>query len=227
MYDSLAALAAIDADPWRFLLPGFAAFVGNAVYYVEMLRLGFSQRVYAMPLLATFFFIPHDLSYVLNFREWFVVYDHWLPKLMWAPLLVTSACAFIFLYQAIRFGHRELMPWASPRLFRTLMLLGVAAGAALWSVLKSAIDDDLYLFAFGMTAFWCAPAGMALMLRRGSRAAQSMAMWAGYIAIPLFWWIAVWPVAGFFRTSEWLVLGAIAVAAGFANLFLVRRLPAK
>lgn len=225
MYDPLTVLAAIDTNPWPFLLPAAAAFIGNAVYYVELLRLGFAERMYTMPLMSTFFFIPHDLSYVLHFQKWFVEYDHWLPQLMFVPLLVTSICAFVFLYQAVRFGHKELMPWASPRVFRTLVLLGVVAGAALWSVVKNAVDDDLYFFAFGVTAFWCAPFGMGLILRRGSRAAQSKRMWMGYVAIPLFWWIAVWPYAPFFRSPEWVILGAVAVAAGVANIFLLGRLP--
>lgn len=226
MYDPAATLAAIDGHAVPLLLLCGAALAGNAVYYYECLRLGIVQKTYGMPLVGLFFFIPHDLSYVLLWRKWFVEYDHWFLKLFWAGLVVTSVAACAFLWQAIRNGHRELLPQLTRGAFTALVLAGLLAGTGAWWSVKSVLDDELFLFAFGFTAFWCAPFGMGLMLRRGSTLGNSARMWAGYTAIPVFYWLATMlylPDA--FRSPPWIALGAISTLCGLANLWLVRRLP--
>lgn len=227
MYDPSQTLAAIDASPLPVLLLCAAALAGNAVYYYECLRLGFVQKTYAMPLGGLYFFIPHDMTYVLLWRKWFVEYDHWFLKLFWLGLVLTAVVAWLFLWQLIRYGHRELMPQVPRRRFAGLVVAGLVLSTAAWLATKSVLHDDLFLFAFGLTAFWCAPFGTALMLRRGSAQGQSVTMWAGYTAIPLFYWLAgALYLPDFFRSPAWLALGGAAVAWGLANLYLVTRLRA-
>ncbi|MDB5968378.1 MAG: hypothetical protein JWQ90_828 [Hydrocarboniphaga sp.] len=226
MYDPAAVLAAVDAHPVPVLLLCGAALLGNAIYYFESMRLGFRDRVYTMPLAGLYFFIPHDMSYALLWHKWFVEYDHWFLKLFWLGLVLTSASAWVFLWQLLRYGHQELLPQVSRAVFTALVLGGLALSTGVWIAVKAVLVDDLYLFAFGLTAFWCAPFGMSLILRRRSSIGQSRLMWVGYTAIPVFYWLAgLLYLPPYFRSLPWLALGAAAVIWGLANLFVVSRLP--
>ncbi len=226
MYDPAAVLIAIDRHALSVLLIAGCALIGNGVYYFESLRLGFRERTYSMPLAGLYFFIPHDMTYVLLWHKWFVEYDHWFLKLFWIALVFTSASAWVFLYQFLRYGQSEWMPQASRASFIALTLGGLALSAGVWLAIKQVLADDLFLFAFGLTAFWCAPFGMGLMLRRGRRVAASLPMWIGYTAIPVFYWIAAALYLGpYFRSPAWLSMGAAATLWGLANIVLVRRLP--
>lgn len=226
MYDPVAVLAAVDQHAVPVLLIAGCALLGNAVYYFESLRLGFRERTYTMPLAGLYFFIPHDMSYVLLCHQWFAVYDHWFLKLFWGALVLTSISAWVFLWQFLRYGQREWMPGVSRAMFVALTLGGLVLSTGVWIAVKSVLHDELYLFAFGLTAFWCAPFGMALMLRRGTRVAQSLTMWIGYTAIPVFFWLAAALYLGpLFRSPGWLAMGAAAALWGIANILLVKHLP--
>ncbi len=226
MYDAAAVLAAIDAQPVPILLLCAAALAGNALYYYECMRLGFKEQAYGMPLVGLFFFIPHDMHYVLLWEKWFVEFDHWFLKLFWIGLVVTATAAWVFLWQAIRYGRRELVPALGQRAFTLLVFAGLAAGSVAWWSVKSVLQDELFLFAFGFTAFWCAPFGMALMLKRRSRLGNSPKMWMGYTAIPLFYWLAtVIYLPDAFRSPVWIALGVVSICWGVANAYLAVRLP--
>lgn len=227
MYDPVAVLAAVDQNAVPVLLIAGLALIGNAIYYYEALRLGFRERIYAMPLSGLFFFIPHDMHYVLLWEKWFVEYDHWFLKLFWVALVFTALAAWVFLFQFLRYGQREWLPQVSRPMFVGLVLCGLLLSCGVWLALKAVLQDELFLFAFGLTAFWCAPFGMALMLRRGSRKGQSVLMWSGFLAIPLFYWPATAIYLGpYFQSPAWLALGAAAVIWGIANIVLLRWLPA-
>lgn len=228
MYDPAAVLAAVDRHAVPVLLIAGLALVGNAVYYFEALRLAFRERRYAMPLCGLYFFIPHDMHFVLLWEKWFVEYDHWFLKLFWAALVLTAASAWVFLFQFLRYGQREWAPQLSRTSFISLVLGGLVLSTGVWLAVKDAIGDELFLFAFGLTAFWCAPFGMGLMLRRGNRAAQSVPMWIGYTAIPVFYWLAAALYLGpYFQSPAWLAMGVAATLWGLANIALMRRLPAR
>lgn len=225
MYDAVAVLAAVDRNAVPVLLIAGLALVGNAVYYIEALRLARRERRYAMPLCGLYFFIPHDMHYVLLWEKWFVEYDHWFLKLFWIALVFTALSAWVFLFQFLRYGQREWMPQVSRASFVTWVLGGLALSSCVWIAVKGVIADELFLFAFGLTAFWCAPFGMGLMLRRGNRAAQSVPMWLGYTAIPVFYWLAAALYLGpYFQSPAWLAMGVAASVWGMVNIFLVGRL---
>ncbi|MGQ0530803.1 MAG: hypothetical protein ACT4PG_13560, partial [Panacagrimonas sp.] len=199
---------------------------GNAVCYYEALRLGFRDRLCAMHLSGLFLFIPHDTDYVLLWEKWFVEYDHWFLKLFWVALVFTVLAAWAFLFPFLRYGQREWMPQVSRPTFIALVLGGLLMSTGVWLALKSVLQDELFLFAFGLTGFWCAPFGMGLMLRRGHRGAQSAAMWIGYTAIPVFYWIAAALYLGpYFQSPVWLVMGVAATIWGLANVVLLKQLP--
>lgn len=228
MYDPSAVLAAVDRHAVPVLLIAGLSLIGNAVYYFEALRLAVRERTYTMPLCGLYFFIPHDMHFVLQWEKWFVEYDHWFLKLFWIALVFTAASAWVFLFQFLRYGQREWMPQVSRPVFVVLTLSGLALSSGVWLAVKDAIGDPLFLFAFGLTAFWCAPFGMGLMLRRGTRVAQSVPMWIGYTAIPVFYWIATALYLGpHFQSAAWIAMGVAATLWGFANIALVRRLPAR
>lgn len=226
MYDPQAVLAAIDRHAVPVLLIAGLALVGNAIYYFESLRLAFRERTYTMPLAGLYFFIPHDMSYVLLWHKWFVEYDHWFLKLFWVALVFTSLSAWVFLYQFLRYGQRECMPNVSRGVFVSVVLGGLVLSTGVWLAVKAVLVDDLYLFAFGLTAFWCAPFATGLMLRRGTRLAQSVPMWLGYTAIPVFYWLAAALYLGpYFQSPSWLAMGFAAAVWGIANILLIQRLP--
>lgn len=226
MYDPAAVLAAVDRHAVPVLLIAGLSLIGNAVYYFEALRLGFRERTYTMPLCGLYFFIPHDMHFVLLWEKWFVEYDHWFLKLFWIALVFTAASAWVFLFQFLRYGQREWMPHASRATFVSLVLGGLVLSTGVWLALKEMLNDELFLFAFGLTAFWCAPFGMGLMLRRGTRIAQSVPMWLGYTAIPVFYWLAAALYLGpYFQSPAWLAMGIAAALWGAANILLLRHLP--
>lgn len=226
VYDVTTTLANIDANKARLFVFGGLALICNFIYFGSTIVAGFRHRVFSMPVSATLLFIPHDLLYLLMFDRWFHVYDHWFCKLFWVGLIVTNLQELCFLYLTLRYGRRELAPQLSQPAFVALVLAGLAGAFIAWIAVKSVLADELWLFTFGWTVWFCIPFVIPMMLRRNSSVGQSRLAWVAYIVMAISYWIAVWPLAPFFQSTIWLCLGAMIVAWALAVIFTMRRLPA-
>lgn len=227
IYEVSSTLANIDRNIPRLLAFGGLALICNFIYFGAGIWQGFKHRVFSMPVSATLLFIPHDLLYLLMYGKWFNVYDHWFCKLFWVGLIITNIEEFFFLWLTIRYGRQELAPQLSQRAWVTLLMLGLAGSFVAWIAVKTVLADELWLFTFGWTVWFCIPFVIPMMLRRNSSIGQSRLAWIAYIGMTLSYWTAVWPLAPFFQSPIWLALGAMIVIWALAVLYVMRQLPAQ
>lgn len=227
MYDPHATLQIIDANRVPILLLCSLAMVGNYVWFAEAIRVARRDRSYAMPVAATYFFLVHDASFVAYYSKWFNEYGHWYCELFWVALVVTTLMEIVFLYQTLHYGRAELFPALSQSMFTTVILGGVAAVAVIWLLVKSALNDDLYILSFFFAISWYPPLGMALVLRRKSRQGQTPLMWASFTAMGLFSFLASWFFFGpVFQSWLWLGFWTATLGWSLVTTWLVYRAPA-
>lgn len=225
MYDPIASLHNIDQHVVPVIGLCVVALIFNYAYFGEALRLGFRHRTYSVPASVTLLFLPHDVSYLLQFNKWFLEYDHWFPKLWWVGLLFTSSIEAVFFYQLLRYGREEILPQVSQKAYVLVMFLALGATAVAWLTVKQALNDDLYLFSFGWTLFFGAPLAISMMVRRGSTRGQSRWMWISYMLMAVFYWAATAFIDPYFRSTGWLAVLALALGFAIANLLMIRRMP--
>jgi len=226
IYNVDTTLANIDQHLVQLLVFGGLALIFNFTYFGAAIYEGFRHKLYPMPVACTMLFIPHDLLYLLMAHKWFGEYHHWFPRLFWFGLIITNVQEMVFFYQTLKWGRKELLPDVSQRAYVLIMWILLAATFIVWLSVKKVLADELWLFTFGWTVWFCVPFVIPLMLRRRSRAGQSSLMWLAYIGMAISYWIAVWPLDDFFRSAEWLGLGFVIVGWAVATLWVLRRLPA-
>ena len=225
MYNPITSLQNIDNNAVAVIGLCVVALVFNYAYFGEAIRLGFRDKAYSVPASVTLLFLPHDLSYLLQFEKWFVTYDHWFCKLWWCGLVLTASIELVFFYQLLRYGREEILPQLSQRAYTGVMLLALLATAVAWVTVKQALNDDLYLFSFGWTLFWGSPLAISMMVRRGSTRGQSRWMWISYALMAIFYWAATAFIDPYFRSPGWLAVLALALGFAAANLWMLSRLP--
>lgn len=225
MYDPIASLHSIDQHVVPIIGLCVVALIFNYAYFGEALRLGFRHRTYSVPASVTLLFLPHDLSYLLQFNKWFVEYDHWFPKLWWVGLLFTASIEGLFFYQLLRYGREEILPQLSQKAYVAVMFLALGAVALAWITVKQMLNDDLYLFSFGWTLFFGAPLAISMMVRRNSTRGQSRWMWISYMLMAVFYWGATAFIDPYFRSAGWLAVLALALGFATANLWMIGRMP--
>ncbi len=225
-YNAVEALQSIDSNVVWVLLFFAVAAAATFVYLIESFRLTRSHASFASPLPAVGWFAVHDLHFVLLFELWFDVYDHWWVKAWWVALVFTTIIEFALVAMIIRYGRREIAPWASQRQFAGLIVLGTAAIGIIWLLAKSAMDDPLFLISFPITAFWAVPFSTALMLRRNSQRGQSVRLPVCSVFIIGSFQGALWFVDEFFRSPYFLMFTAMGISWSLVNIWLIQRLPA-
>jgi hypothetical protein len=223
-YETSAVLDAVDQHTLQILGLCALALVGNYIFWIENLRLGFRNQTYSMPVGCLLFFLPHDATFVAMYSHWFHDIDHWFPKLWWFGLCVTVGMELTFLFMLLKYGRKELAPTASQKMFSAIILLGLILCTVAWLVVKSTMNDELFLIIFGVTIFWCAPFNLGLMMRRQSSVGQSQLAWFGYLLMPLFYWPATLMLSPGFHSPLWLALGIATVVGGIVNLACIRSL---
>ncbi|MET0545220.1 MAG: hypothetical protein ABWZ40_02815, partial [Caulobacterales bacterium] len=176
MYDPNQVVEAMRAN--NALLIG--CFLGNVVFALLYFAIGvyltLKHKIYVLPFIGAALFFWHDLTYVLDYKLWFETYTHWWFQLTWFALVGTVAFEAFLIQQFIKFGHKELFPDMSMIQFAAMTMGAVFGIGAIWWLIKAALDDDLYLVTFAITAIFSVPFHTALMLRRRSSAGQSIAM---------------------------------------------------
>ena len=210
------------------MLPIFAclaiAMIGNTLFFVEGMRLGFRDRSYASSAICTLLFFAHDLSFVLEFEKWFFEYDFWVWKALWVNILISLLGECVFFYQMVKYGRHELLPGFSVPAVIALLALAQAGACVAFFYVKAIIGDPLYLLTIPFTIFWLAPFAIRITLQRRSRRGQSVLLNLSYVMMVVGLWPA-WAMLGidFFRTPLFFALGAVAVLWSLANIIVLRR----
>jgi hypothetical protein len=225
-YDPHAVLAQTDAHTAIVLALCALALIGNYIMWIENLRLGSRARLYPMPAVCILFFLSHDLTFVASYHTWFHEFDHWFPKLWWYGLILTCLMELAFLGLWLKFARTEVAPQLSRCTFTLATLAALAATTIAWLVIKSTMNDPLYLIIFGFTVFFCGPWYLALMWRRQSDAGQSIVGWLGYLMMPIFYWPATAILSPTFRSPLWIAFGVITALFGLANIGCIHYLRA-
>ena len=138
-YDPAAALSSIDANvAWVLAFFAIAA-VATFIYLLQSFKLARAHEAYSSALPAVGWFAVHDLHFVLLYELWFDVYDHWWVKAWWVALVFTTLIEFALVGMIVKYGRKELAPWASQRQFFGLIALGTVAIGVIWLLVKDSM----------------------------------------------------------------------------------------
>lgn len=226
MYDPHAVFDIFRSN----MLPIFTllgiAMIGNTLFFVEGVRLGFRDRSYASSAICTMFFFAHDLRFILDFPKWFFEYDFWVWKALWVNILISLIGELVFFYQMVRYARHELLPGFSVGATIGLLALAQAGVCVAFFYVKAIIGDPLYLLTIPFTIFWLAPFAIRMTLQRRQRRAQSLLLNGTYIMMVIGIWSA-WSLLeiDFFRSPLFFALGAVTIAWSVANGIVLMRQP--
>jgi len=220
-YDPQQVLDAISGNAVAVVLIGGLSILAMFVFFGEAARMGRRDHVYPMALWMTALWWPHDGSYLLHFDDWFNRYDHWFMQLFWLAIIVTFLAETVFFIQTVRYGREELSPGRSTREHGVRMVGALACGVISWSLVKGALQDDLYLLSFMATLLWGGPSSSALLGRRPEGRGQSVLEWAAFSVMTVCYSITSIGFfgGGFFHSWEYV---GICIAATLWSFVLVR-----
>jgi hypothetical protein len=227
VYDPVAALAAIDSHKSVVLICLALAGGFSFVYFIIGVRMAIRQQVYVVPFISVALFIWHDGSYVLHYPLWVSVYHrHWWLMQWTYGLVGTVALEALLIYQFCRYGRKELMPETSVPAFAGLAILGTLGVGAIWYLVKAALADELYLVTQAITAVFPAiPFHTGIMLRRKSRAGQSIAMQLSIMLVFAAMSVVVMLASPFFFSPAYLTFFVVFMIWPAVNIWLILRYP--
>jgi len=224
-YDPYDVLQAVDDHTAVIAVGMVIAMSLTGLYFYEAVRIGITQKTFACPLIATLWFLPHDLSFVLHWDDWFNAYDHWLPQVWRIGLVGTVGLEIFLLGQVIRYGRGELMPAFSQRLFVAVLVGAAFAVGCVWFFIRTALDDDLFYISFFLTIVWPVLFTTPQILKRRSRRGTSMLQQA--CLAPMMWglYLALWNMGDWFREPVFVVMVVVVSAWQFFNMWLLAQQP--
>lgn len=219
-YDPNELLATIDANWMAVLAGGGLAMIFNYIFFWAAARNAIRDRSPAFPLIVCTSWFAHDLSFVLNYNEWFNVYDHWYLKLFWVALIPTTLFEAYYTRQAWRFGREELYPSATQERWTSYVIGCVLVACIFWWGTKMLLDDPLYTWSFAAIGAFGPVYALARAVRRGDMAGQSALMWGAYALMTTIWFVCEYVVfGGAFRHPLFVAIG---VASVICSLILVQ-----
>jgi hypothetical protein len=224
-YDPAAVLEAISDHAAAVLAIGGLSVIAMFVFFIEAARMGARDRVVPMALWMTALWWPHDGSYLLRLGKWFGTYDHWFMELFWFAIVGTFVSESVFVWQTIRYGRDELSPGVAQPVHTLRVLGALACGVISWSLLKGALNDDLYLLSFMGTLLWGCPSASALLGRRRDGRGNSVLEWAAFSAMTILYSITSISFFGGGFFHSWPYVG-ICVASTIWSLVIVRQIAA-
>lgn len=224
MYDPQQLLALIDANA-TLVLTGFGLAMLFQLWWLgDAVRVARRDQAYSIPLFCTFYWFAHDFACVIRFEQWFFVYDHWYLKLFWVGLLAANLLEVVFLWQALRYGRRELLPDWSERRFAALLGLGLLFSIISYEFFKYGFGDPLFQMDPTLTMLSYPAFGAALLIRRGSARGQSATMWWTFAAMTALFHLTTFLFFGErFQGMPYVIAALAATAGGVAMAVLVAR----
>lgn len=143
----------------------------------------------------------------------------------WYALCGTVVLELVMIYQVFRYGHKELWPNVSRGVFGLLIVAGTLGAGAMWWLVKASIGDPLFFITFAITAVFSVPFHTGLMVRRQSRAGQSIAMEALVVLMIGSLSLAFMQIAPFFRSPVYLTFAGVFTIWPLVNIALILRYP--
>ena len=227
MYNPHQVITHLDANKWPIIGLCTVAMLFNYSWFFMAFRVARRDRAYSLPAFCTLFWLVGDSSFLWHFDKWFYTYKDWYVELFWVALLFTVMFEVAFTIQFIQYGRAELLPSFSQRQFAAVVLAGVGAAIVLWSLVRHTISDGLWITYFDFANVVGPVFAIPLLMRRRSRAGTTPAIWACYAAMAFCWYLAesLWfgPV---FRSTEYVAVGVLCVAASLVMTYAVSRMPA-
>ncbi len=224
-YDPQTVLANVDRHV--FPVMGFMTLclVSTFVYLVSAFRTSSRDRSYPAPLSAVGWFAIHDANFVLLWNQWFHVYHHWWLESWAIALILTSGIEFLLCYQVYKYGREELMPRLTQRQFGWAVIGCLIGIGVVWVMVKSVLDDPLFLIAFAVTAWWPPAWATLLLVRRQSMRGQTMLMnvcLLGDIVGMSGAWFFLDP---WFRSPPFIAFAVVTIAWNVFNLWVMNKYP--
>jgi len=224
-YDPQAVLANVDRHTFGVMSFMTLCLVSTFVYLVSAFRTARHDRSYPAPLSAVGWFAIHDANFVLQWHLWFDVYHHWWLESWAIALIFTSGIEFALCYQVYKYGREELMPRLTQRQFGFAVIGCLIGIGVVWVMVKSILDDPLFLIAFAVTAWWPPVWATLLLVRRQSMRGQTMLMnWCllGDIIGMSGAWFFLDP---WFRSPLFIAFTIVTVAWNLFNLWVMNKYP--
>ena len=224
-YDPTQVLSAIDANTVPFLLLFSLCMIGAVTWYIVSIRVARRDQLVSIPFICTVTWLPHDTSFLFLMGEW-IELGHWFPIGFSAMMIIFVGIELVWLSQMIKYGHKEYAPTTDQRIFAIGCVALIFMAGAAWFLLKSALNDPLYLVSMYLTIAYCPAAAIAIAWRRGSRQGQSILQWVGFMLMTVAYAIGSglwWGEA--FRSWPWVVYGIAVSASGLAVIAVLLRLP--
>lgn len=215
VYDPTALLAQIDDNKLPILLICSLSMLANYTLFIESYRVSKAKQMVTMPVFCTMFWLVHDLSFIVQYDKWFNDYDHWYVKLFWVALVLTVTWEVIFTRQIIRYGREEFAPFLSQRQFAWVVIAAEFVALGTWLIVKAALDDELYVWTFGLALIAYPIFGLATIAKRRSIEGFTPLQPAALTIMCLTWFTATIGWFGDdFRSWEWITLAVLSTATG-------------
>ena len=142
------------------------------------------------------------------------------------PLWVGTVGFEAFLiWQFIHYGHKELMPEVSRGFFAGLTVLVTLGVGALWWLVKVILADELYFVAQIIPLAWPSLFQTCLLVRRKSRAGQSIIMQLCVAIMMVAMSLVGMLSSPFFLTPAFLTFLAVFTIWPLVNIALILRYP--
>jgi hypothetical protein len=224
-YDPQTVLANVDRHAVGVTAFMTLCLVCTFVYLVSAFRTSRRDRSFPAPLSAVGWFAIHDANFVFQWNDWFHVYHHWWLESWAVALIFTSAIEFALCFQVYQYGRRELMPKLTQRQFGIAVIGCLIGIGVVWVMIKSILDDPLYLIAFAVTAWWPPVWATLLLVRRQSMRGQTMLMnWCllGDIIGMSGAWFFLDP---WFRSPPFIAFTVVTIGWNVFNLWVMNKYP--
>jgi hypothetical protein len=226
MYNARQVIAFQNHNEWKIIAVCAIAMLFNYAWFFAALRQARRDRHYAVPVFSTLFWLVGDSSFLWHFHTWFNTYKNWYTELFWVALIFTCVFEVLFTLQLIQYGRDELVPSWTQRQFAALVLAGVGVAIVWWSLVRHVLNDPLWIIYFDFANFVGPFFGIALVVRRRSRAGQAPMIWWCYAAMSACWYIA----QGFwfgpaFQSDEYSFLAAFCVAGAAGLAYALQQMP--
>ncbi len=224
MYDPHIVLQALDANKFNVILFCGLAMVFNYIWFALAAIKGLKDKVYPVPLFTTLLWLCGDGTGVLRYDMYFNVYGHWYLELFWLALILTVSFEILFLYMTFKFGKKELLPNGSDGAFSLGLIAAAIVFIFAWAQVLQALPDNLNIVYFNFANLAGPVAWAAMIVRRGSIAGTSSAIWIHYtLMVSCFYYAQASYFGPEFRTPFMLAYFAVNIGASAALAIYVRK----
>lgn len=235
-YDADGIIQKFIGDPGQ-MLPLMALAMGfGFVQYVYCAIITRRDRVSPFPVYMHTYYLAHDFLFVILFHQWFVQYDSWAFRVVWAGMVVFNVFEIYSLIEAVKHEReRDFRSWFGPGVTVRQATVAVTAMTLISFVFlataRSFLDDTLMFCVFITTNVMMAIGPALMTFQRKDRVPGSIGLAffivCGTIATFLPEGLGMYTTSDpdYFARPWFFVLGATCLSIAVWHLVIVRRLP--